>query len=469
MTDTEPALVRQAVAARMESVSDDRVAELLAYDFHPSQHRIGRWPTVGAVAATTGLTAGILVAALSTGATSAFAGWTAVPESAPPAAIARARATCNGVPAAAVVASEARGPYTAIVYTRDDSPWQCVVKGGQTLLNKSTEYPLNIVIRPAAGKVSLPAFNHTAKGLAGRAVRQLDPQLRYLLRRTPTPTGRIQQVEKRLFAAETGPSSLAAASGYVGSGVTGVTFVLRDGLHVKATVGNSWYLAWWPGSSRPSAHYPAAMLVTTPSGTKRAEFRLPLVDRPVVLGDYYQPGLCAGCGPPTLISITPGVAPIITRSYKIFRDPPTPLRRLPPWLQPVIKKLADRPILAFNPQLGIKLSETRVVLLNNDHAVILVPGREGLCTMTADPGGGGGSCEPKHAVGRSITGEISSESGEYASEASGVVPDGFNEVIVHFTSGQTRTIPVHDNVFRGIFKQQVTGLSARNAAGTVIH
>jgi hypothetical protein len=477
MTDTElserdESLVREAVTARMETVSDERLAQLLAHHYHPRQYRIGRWPTVGAVAATLGMTAGILVAALSTGASSAFAGWTPVPAAASPAAVAQARATCADVPAAAVVASETRGPYTAIVYTRNGNPWQCVVKGGQTLLNKGTEYPLKIVVRPTTGRVSLPMFNHTAKGLAGRQATLLSPRLQHLLRQSPTPLGQIQRVEKQLFAAETGTSSLAAASGYVGSGVTGVTFVLRDGLHVKATVGNGWYLAWWPGSSRPSAHYPVTVLVTTKTGTAAAQFTIPPFDRPAALANYYRPTLCRGCGPRTPIPIVPGVAAVITRSYQLFRTPPTPVRRLPLWLQPVIRKLAERPVVAANPQLGLDLSQTRVVLVNRDHAVILVPGREGLCTMVADPGGGGGSCEPKHAIGRSIDGEFGSESGPnmpYGSDASGVVPDGFSHVVVHLASGQTRAVPVHDNAFRGIFKQPVTGVSARNAAGKVIH
>lgn len=472
MTDTELAMVREAITARMQTVSDDRLALLLAHDYQPRQHRIRRWPTVGAVAATLGMTAGILVAALSTGASSAFAGWTPVPAPATPAAVASARATCTDVPAAEVVASETRGPYTAIVYTRDGNPWQCVVKGGQTLLNKGTEYPLKIVIRPAAGKVSLPLFNHTATGSAGRKVTVLGHRLQRLRRQTPTPVRQSQKVEKQLFADETGPSSLAAASGYVGNGVTGVTFVLRDGLHVKATVGNSWYLAWWPGSSRPSAHYPVAMLVTTRSGTTKAQFEIPPFNRPAVLGDYYRPRPCVGCGARTPIQIVPGVAAVITRSYGIFRSPPTPARRLPQWLQPVIKKLAERPTVGFSPQLGLELSQTRVVLLNHNHAVILVPGREGLCTIVSDPGGGGGSCQPKQAIGRSITGEFGSESGPhmpFTSEAAGVVPDGFSHVVVHFASGETRAVPVHDNAFRGIFKQAVTGVSARNAAGKVIH
>jgi hypothetical protein len=472
MSETELALVREAVAVRMESISDDHVAQLLAHDYRPREHRIGRWPTVGAVAATAGLTAGILVAALSTGATSAFAGWTPVPAPATPAAVVQARTTCADVPAADVVASEARGPYTAIVYTRNGKPWQCVVKGGHVLLNKGTEYPLKIVIRPAAGKVSLPAFNHTATGRAGRLVTRLSPRLQHLLRQTEIPTEQFQKARTQLFAAETGASSLAAASGYVGSGVTSVTFVLRDGLHVKATVGNRWYLAWWPGSDAPSAHYPVTMLVTTQAGTTKAQFKIPPFDRPAVLANYYQPTLCSGCGPRTPTPIVPGVAPIITRSYSIFRKPPTPLRRLPLWLQRVVKKIPDRPIVEFSPQLGLELSQTRVVLVNHDHAIILVPGREGLCTMVADPGGGGGSCQPKRGIGRAIDGEFSSESGPsapYGSEASGVVPDGFSHVIVHLISGQTRAIPVHDNVFRGIFKQPAASISARNAAGRVIH
>jgi hypothetical protein len=38
------------------------------------------------------------------------------------------------------------------------------------------------------------------------------------------------------------------AEGRTGVDVTGVTLTLDDGSSVQATVGNGWFVAWWPGS-----------------------------------------------------------------------------------------------------------------------------------------------------------------------------------------------------------------------------
>ncbi len=70
-------------------------------------------------------------------------------------------------------------------------------------------------------------------------------------------------------ASSTGPSTpsepghpYSYVSGEVGSGVSAVTLVLRDGQRVTPTVANGWLLAWWP-TREPAV----AAEVTTPHGT----------------------------------------------------------------------------------------------------------------------------------------------------------------------------------------------------------
>jgi hypothetical protein len=58
--------------------------------------------------------------------------------------------------------------------------------------------------------------------------------------------------------------------GHAGAGVSGVTLTLSDGSQVEATVANGWFLAWWPGASRPRNAE-----VRTPSATRTQPLELP--------------------------------------------------------------------------------------------------------------------------------------------------------------------------------------------------
>jgi len=60
------------------------------------------------------------------------------------------------------------------------------------------------------------------------------------------------------------------ADGRTGTGVTGVTLVLDDGTSVQATVGDGWYLAWWP-----SSHAVTSAQITTATGTSTQTFSAP--------------------------------------------------------------------------------------------------------------------------------------------------------------------------------------------------
>jgi hypothetical protein len=62
------------------------------------------------------------------------------------------------------------------------------------------------------------------------------------------------------------------AEGRTGADVTGVTLTLDDGSTVQATVGNGWFVAWWPGS-----HVVKSAELATSSGTTTQTFDNPPV------------------------------------------------------------------------------------------------------------------------------------------------------------------------------------------------
>jgi hypothetical protein len=84
---------------------------------------------------------------------------------------------------------------------------------------------------------------------------------------------KIRDPAKAYVALSRSPESLQVVSGQVGREVRRVTFVLRDGARVRATIGHGWYVAWWPTNNRKLyANAPASILVTTTRGTSKAPY-----------------------------------------------------------------------------------------------------------------------------------------------------------------------------------------------------
>lgn len=52
--------------------------------------------------------------------------------------------------------------------------------------------------------------------------------------------------------------------GHVGRSVTGLTFTLKDGTHVQASVEKGWFLVWWPG---PQGALVGERVITVVHGT----------------------------------------------------------------------------------------------------------------------------------------------------------------------------------------------------------
>jgi hypothetical protein len=212
---------------------------------------------------------------LSSGASNAFAGWVPTPSLASAATLATAREACGTrrppplpqsrgreLPATSVLAAESTGPFTAVVYEREGMHWQCVTDGRNVLLNQVPMGLPGTLTKPLVAGVEFPLASRVLMG-AARA-RQITLMAGHLQIRDPA---------KAFAAVARSPDSLQVVSGHVGRGVRRVTFVLRDGARVRATIGHGWYLAWWPTNhSKLYANAPASILVTTAHGTSRAPY-----------------------------------------------------------------------------------------------------------------------------------------------------------------------------------------------------
>ncbi len=192
------------------------------------------WPAVGGISAA--LAAGVVAAVvlLSSSAPAAYAGWTPVPTTPSPAALASATAACNwerrGLSGPVMhgrpVLSDARGRYTAALYVFGDRVFECISDGirdhtGSGMNNMT----LRFYAAPRPDQLGLPA------GGGGSA-----PGF--------SPADQETHLEGR-----------------AGSDIATVTFTFADRTTVHATVQNGWYFAWWPRND-----YPTSVHIRTTAG-----------------------------------------------------------------------------------------------------------------------------------------------------------------------------------------------------------
>jgi hypothetical protein len=477
MSDTLEQQLHEAFATRLGSGSPSVVARVCATDYRPKQHRLSVLPALGGgiSVAAAGIVAAVLL--LSSGTNAAFAGWTPRPTRPTAAAVRQARAVCRAVPADKVLTSEGRGPYVAIVYTRNGSPWECVSHGTDVFLNQTTPDPPSAFANPGTGKVTLPVISaRTAHGAALKQLNAIQKRLLHLFRNQalkrddPQKMTRLgRSLQKQSFAAVTGPDSLTAVSGAVGTGVRGVTLVLADGKRVVATVKNDWYLAWWPGVDTHNA-YPVSIRVTTATrtttaGYSRAElhglFDLCLLNERCTGFDRNR------------IKLVSGVAAVLSRDFSLFRS-------LPPASALTLRGL--RPVL-WTGAMGADIHQLRAVSFGRLGTVVAIPGTGGACVEIArtEPSGrgrsatgGGGTCDASlQGLGRGVfmSGYSANlrrpkSGGTYS--IAGLVPDGNHTITVRLASGQVTTLPVKHNIVFAQFKDQPTTVTYKSAVGRTI-
>jgi len=237
MNDQLESDLRTALEERASLVPDASVVRLTAVDYHPRRSRLRPPVAIGATA-TAGAAAGAaaLVISLGAGATNAFAGWTPKPTLPAPGQVQAAQASCESgqspVAGLPLKLADTRGPFTFSVYADSQTSASCI-KG--------------------------PSFTAVTTNTSSAPV--------------SVPDGQIQ-----LWSAHPPPHAnqpYSFAEGRTGAGVSGVTLVLDDGTTVQATVGNGWFVAWWPGD-----HNVRSGRIATPAGVKTQSFGLPPVGPP---------------------------------------------------------------------------------------------------------------------------------------------------------------------------------------------
>jgi hypothetical protein len=258
MNDQLESDLRAALHDRAAHVPSASVGRLTGIDYRPRTRGLRPPVAIGALASA-GAAAGTLavVISLGAGASNAFAGWTATPTAAAPGQIADARASCQasqspiaGLP---LKLADTRGPFTFSIYADESSSATCMQGPSFTAASGSmSSYPVSV----PAGHILLSSSHATDRG----------------------------------------GDAYSLAEGRTGSDVTGVTLTLDDGSGVQATVGNGWFIAWWPGS-----HDVKSAQLTTPSGAVTQTFDM---SRPPVhggagsgSGGYRSSGSMSGFGP----------------------------------------------------------------------------------------------------------------------------------------------------------------------------
>jgi hypothetical protein len=459
-------------------------ADLGAAAHRPRRRWLRRWLVLSAGALALAAAAGVAVALLSTGTTAAFAGWTATPSAPTASALAAARTACGSVPSADVLAAEARGPYTAIAFTRADKPWQCVVKGSHVVVNLSTRYPVRAYASVLSGKVMLPVITQKTCGSAAARERTLDQPDADLTQDSASSFSsyakREDALQAEIAAAASGPDTLSAAIGVAGSGVRAVTFVLADGDRIQATVEHGWYVAWWPGASKPGGATAVRVAVTTSSGMHSS----PLPAPPKIDVSYQVPA--KGCVPGDRCSVfvplavTSTVAKSLSAHFSMFRDtPPAQQSSEPRSVRLLINssestgafRIRESVQMQTGTSLGLDAAQARDLYLGNGTTLWLIPGSEGVCRAEVEGGNGAGSCGPVSSFLRH--GAIENAGFAFVHGVTryllgGFVPDGNPTITVHLDSGASRTVPVKHNAFTASFPSQPKSVTFKDSAGKTV-
>jgi hypothetical protein len=283
MSDTIEQNLREALAELANSRSTDAEVRLCAVDDHPRTKRNLRWPIVvgfsGTAVAAGAATAVVL---LSSAAPPAFAGWSAVPTTSTPAALAAATTACgeqwnhnspSDMSPSEAGLSETRGNYTAAIYVTSSSVYNCISAGtrastevGQDGLPPGqNDASGNSNLVPGPDQISAPTGGGgSAPGFpGGNPNGPLPKRWQQQLALVTNPTQRAYMEQSRRKELASGVESHYL--GLAGSDVTAVTLHFTDGLTVDATVQDGWYFAWWP-----TLDDPASMEVTTSSGSTTA-------------------------------------------------------------------------------------------------------------------------------------------------------------------------------------------------------
>lgn len=191
------------------------------------------------------------VAVLGTGSTP-FAGWTPAASAATNTQVSSATQGCApmlDIPGQTtalnwqLVASEAQGPYTLLVYASGDTTATCLSAPGTNM---------KLVTFGAGAHASGSAVVAGGPATPGQVSRRVTS-----IERTAIG-GELATV----VHASSNEGSYTIVEGRVASGVTGLSLARATGATVVTAVQNGWFAAWWPGSDSPTS-----AAITTAAGT----------------------------------------------------------------------------------------------------------------------------------------------------------------------------------------------------------
>lgn len=245
MIDELETSLRDALARRAAEVPAGATVRLLQIDYRPRGHAVGRPAAFGALAGAVGSAVAVAsVIGLGAGASNAFAGWTSSPAAPPGGQTAKAIAACRARLMAARLPVGRPGPTPVLS------------SSGLTPVLTDTRGPFTFVIFAGGERdvscITGPAFS-SVSGSAGSGIVRVR-------------AGHVELSSDHFTSRDGRPYTVV--EGHTAADVTGTTLLLSDGSRVKASTGNGWFAAWWPGATDATA-----ATVTTPGGAVTQHLR----------------------------------------------------------------------------------------------------------------------------------------------------------------------------------------------------
>jgi hypothetical protein len=256
------------------AVPADAGMRLRGMNYRPRTHRMSPRLTAGALAGAAVTTGAVVSVVVLGSAQAAFAGWVAAPTTVAAAPASTAAAACQAqltamaaAPGAAIgsdwspVATDVRGPFTLVVYSDGSNDATCLTGPSITVVSANDGGARSV----SGGSSTIGAAGKASGKAAGGVV------ARASMITTGAGSGSIKEVSvAHLSASNQGPFTVV--DGQVNAGVTGVALIRSDGKDVRASTGNGWFVAWWPGSAATNSAQ-----ITTAAGVATEPLPLALV------------------------------------------------------------------------------------------------------------------------------------------------------------------------------------------------
>jgi hypothetical protein len=280
MTDQLEADLRDAFSARAAGLPEESAMRLRTVTFHPRTRRLSPKWMVGSLSGVAAATGAIVSVVVLGAAQPAFAGWTATPLSdATPSPT--AASSCQGglnranVPGQStgpwnLVDTDVRGPYSFVVYQDGQAIATCFTGPSFTVVSAATDGTAT-----GNGQATVSVTGGSGGGSAavsaGRSVMVVVP--------SSGPGAVERAIVSHLDLQTADGGAYTMVEGQSASALTGVTLVRSDGTSVQATVGNGWFVAWWPGNLDVTS-----AVLSTPDGQSTVTFQPVSPPNPSSLG-----------------------------------------------------------------------------------------------------------------------------------------------------------------------------------------